>query len=286
MRSRDIRSQERADSFLIYFYMKLFHQSKKKDQREYFGFRWCHPPYLGTSDEFGSPDPSSLCDRSRNTGLGSRSGCRLRCRFDAVGSSFIRSIAQLRTWRSSLAIQLVDPVCSSECFFNCLILTSSGRNPLSICTFTDLWKSIEKVNRFFADCSPKNSKEIDDYLLDLAEIFDATGIYTNIHTLDKTQTWRMKRKEAVCYCYRLGRQTKWNSDRLSYRDWCRICWIDANCGSSAAVNCGTKRKPDDYSFHHYYYCPTEITTIDDYYYCCCCCCCCCPVDDRRTFSLD
>ena len=30
MRSRDIRTQERADSFLIYFYMKLFHQSKKR----------------------------------------------------------------------------------------------------------------------------------------------------------------------------------------------------------------------------------------------------------------
>ena len=157
--------QRHSDSgtcrFLSYLFLyEIIPSIKKKDQREYFGFRWCHPPYLGTDDEFGSPDPSSLCDRSRNTGLGSRSGCRLRCRFDAIGSSFIRSIAQLRTWRSSLAIQLVDPVGSSECFFNCLILTSSGRNPLSICTFADFWKSIEKVNRFFADCSPKNLKEI------------------------------------------------------------------------------------------------------------------------------
>lgn len=147
--------------FLSYLFLYEIIPSIKKKKRikgNILVFGWCHPPYLGTGDEFWSPDPSSLCDRSRNTGLGSRSGCRLRCRFDAIGSSFIRSIAQLGTWRSSLAIQLVDPVGSSECFFNCLILTSSGRNSLSICTFADFWKSIEKVNRFFADCSPKKFK--------------------------------------------------------------------------------------------------------------------------------
>jgi hypothetical protein len=57
-----------------------------------------------------------------------------------------------------LAVQLVDPVSSSESFFYNvfirLLTTSSGRNPLSIGTFADLGESIEKVDRFFADGPP------------------------------------------------------------------------------------------------------------------------------------
>jgi hypothetical protein len=57
-----------------------------------------------------------------------------------------------------LAVQLVDPVSSSESFFYNvfirLLSTSSGRNPLSIGAFADLRESIEKVDRFFTDCPP------------------------------------------------------------------------------------------------------------------------------------
>ena len=57
-----------------------------------------------------------------------------------------------------MAVQLVDPVGSSESFFDNIVIrlltTSSGRNPLSIGTFADLGESIEKVDRFFTDCPP------------------------------------------------------------------------------------------------------------------------------------